>query len=361
MAPTETHTDTLAAIQSQLDQWAQELGFQQVGITGVDLNEHEGYLQKWLDAGYQGDMHYMTRHGLTRARPADLIPGTCTVLTLRMDYLPEAAADPEVVLGQNDQAYISRYALGRDYHKLMRQRLARLAKRIEAELGAGQYRAFVDSAPVLERALAEQSGLGWIAKNTMLINERAGSWFFLGEIYTDIPFTHDPPKAVKHCGSCTACLDICPTQAFVAPHVLDARKCISYLTIEHQGSIDPALRPLMGNRIYGCDDCQLVCPWNKFAQPTAEADFAPRHNLDREALTRLFAWTEQDFDTRLQGSPIRRIGHERWLRNIAIALGNATTSPEVLAALNHRLEHPSPLVREHVAWALAQHRSQADL
>ena len=193
----------------------------------------------------------------------------------------------------------------------------------------------------------------------MLINERAGSWFFLGEIYTDIPFTHDPPKAVKHCGSCTACLDICPTQAFVAPHVLDARKCISYLTIEHQGSIDPALRPLMGNRIYGCDDCQLVCPWNKFAQPTAEADFAPRHNLDREALTRLFAWTEQDFDTRLQGSPIRRIGHERWLRNIAIALGNATTSPEVLAALNHRLEHPSPLVREHVAWALAQHRNQA--
>ena len=361
MAPTETHTDTLAAIQSQLDQWAQELGFQQVGITGVDLNEHEGYLQKWLDAGYQGDMHYMTRHGLTRARPADLIPGTCTVLTLRMDYLPEAAADPEVVLGQNDRAYISRYALGRDYHKLMRQRLARLAKRIEAELGAGQYRAFVDSAPVLERALAEQSGLGWIAKNTMLINERAGSWFFLGEIYTDIPFTHDPPKAVKHCGSCTACLDICPTQAFVAPHVLDARKCISYLTIEHQGSIDPALRPLMGNRIYGCDDCQLVCPWNKFAQPTAEADFAPRHNLDREALTRLFAWTEQDFDTRLQGSPIRRIGHERWLRNIAIALGNATTSPEVLAALNHRLEHPSPLVREHVAWALAQHRNQADL
>ena len=318
MAPTETHTDNLAAIQSQLDQWAQELGFQQVGITGVDLNEHEGYLQKWLDAGYQGDMHYMTRHGLTRARPADLIPGTCTVLTLRMDYLPEAAADPEVVLGQNDQAYISRYALGRDYHKLMRQRLARLAKRIEAELGAGQYRAFVDSAPVLERALAEQSGLGWIAKNTMLINERAGSWFFLGEIYTDIPFTHDPPKAVKHCGSCTACLDICPTQAFVAPHVLDARKCISYLTIEHQGSIDPALRPLMGNRIYGCDDCQLVCPWNKFAQPTAEADFAPRHNLDREALTRLFAWTEQDFDTRLQGSPIRRIGHERWLRNIAM-------------------------------------------
>ena len=222
MAPTETHTDTLAAIQAQLDQWAQELGFQQVGITGVDLNQHEGYLQKWLDAGYQGDMHYMTRHGLTRARPADLIPGTCTVLTLRMDYLPEAAADPEVVLGQNDRAYISRYALGRDYHKLMRQRLARLAKRIEAELGAGQYRAFVDSAPVLERALAEQSGLGWIAKNTMLINERAGSWFFLGEIYTDIPFTHDPPKAVKHCGSCTACLDICPTQAFVAPHVLDA-------------------------------------------------------------------------------------------------------------------------------------------
>jgi len=358
MTPNETKPDALATIRSQLHQWAQELGFQQLGITGVDLKQHEGYLQKWLDAGYQGDMHYMTRHGLTRARPAELIPGTCTVLTLRMDYLPESAADPESVLSQNDRAYISRYALGRDYHKLMRHRLARLAKKIDAELAAGQYRAFVDSAPVLERALAEQSGLGWIAKNTMLINERAGSWFFLGEIYTDIPFTTDAPKTVKHCGSCTACLDICPTQAFVAPHVLDARKCISYLTIEHQGSIDPALRPLMGNRIYGCDDCQLVCPWNKFAQPTAEADFAPRHNLDDEALIHLFAWTDQEFDTRMQGSPIRRIGHERWLRNIAIALGNATTTPDIITALNQRRHHPSPLVREHVAWALSQHHAQ---
>jgi epoxyqueuosine reductase len=350
---------TLATIRSQLEQWARELGFQQVGITGVDLAQHEGYLQKWLDAGYQGDMHYMTRHGLTRARPAELIPGTCTVLTLRMDYFPGSAADPEVLLTQSDRAYISRYALGRDYHKLMRQRLARLAKRIEAELGSGQYRAFVDSAPVLERALAEQSGMGWIAKNTMLINEGAGSWFFLGEIYTDIPFTTDAPKTVKHCGSCTACLDVCPTQAFVAPHVLDARKCISYLTIEHSGSIDPALRPLMGNRIYGCDDCQLVCPWNKFSQPTSEPDFAPRHNLDNETLSRLFAWTPDEFEMRMQGSPIRRIGYERWLRNIAIALGNANTSNEVIDALNKRRDHPSALVREHVAWALDQHGDQA--
>ena len=358
MTLSNKNPDTLVAIRSQLEQWAQELGFQQVGITGIDLAQHEGYLQKWLDAGYQGDMHYMTRHGLKRARPAELIPGTCTVLTLRMDYFPESAADPEVLLTQSDRAYISRYALGRDYHKLMRQRLARLAKRIEAELGSGQYRAFVDSAPVLERALAEQAGMGWIAKNTMLINERAGSWFFLGEIYTDIPFNTDAPKTEKHCGSCTACLDICPTQAFVAPHVLDARKCISYLTIEHPGSIDPALRPLMGNRIYGCDDCQLVCPWNKFSQPTHEPDFAPRHNLDNETLAQLFAWTDHEFETRLQGSPIRRIGYERWLRNIAIALGNATKTIEVVDALSKRRDHPSPLVREHVAWALAQHADQ---
>lgn len=355
------NTDTLTSIRSQLEQWAQELGFQQLGIAGVDLHQHEGYLQKWLDAGYQGDMHYMNRHGRKRTRPDELIPGTCTVLTLRMDYLPESAANPEGLLAQSDRAYISRYALGRDYHKLIRQRLARLAKRIEVELGSGQYRAFVDSAPVLERALAEQSGMGWIAKNTMLINERAGSWFFLGEIYTDIPFTTDAPKTEKHCGSCTACLDICPTQAFVAPHILDARKCISYLTIEHQGSIDLELRPLMGNRIYGCDDCQLVCPWNKFAQPTNEPDFSPRHNLDNEALTRLFAWTDEEFDTRMQGSPIRRIGHERWLRNIAIALGNATTSPEVIAALQSRLDHSSPLVKEHVAWAISQHVDKREL
>ncbi len=354
-APTsKPATATASEIRPLLERWADELGFQQLGITGINLGEHEAYLQKWLDRGFAGTMDYMARHGDKRSRPAELVPGTCTVLSLRMDYLPDCT-EAQSIIGRSDRAYISRYALGRDYHKLMRQRLAHLARRIEQELGSGQYRAFVDSAPVLERAIAEQAGLGWIAKNTMLINERAGSWFFLGEIYTDIPFEPDPPKSEKHCGSCTACLEICPTQAFVAPHVLDARKCISYLTIEHAGAIDESLRPLMGNRIYGCDDCQLVCPWNKFAQPTAEADFAPRHNLDDVALTALFDWTTEEFDARTLGSPIRRIGYERWSRNIAVALGNAATCPEVLSALHARRDDPSPLVREHVAWALEQH------
>jgi len=342
-----------------LRDWARELGFQEMGITGVDLGEHETHLQRWLEAGYHGDMAYMARHGSKRTRPDELVPGTCAVLSLRMDYQPPGA-DPETVLAASDRGYISRYALGRDYHKLMRNRLAKLARRIENELGGGDYRAFVDSAPVLERAVAERAGLGWIAKNTMLINERAGSWFFLGEIYTNIPFPADPPKTDKHCGSCSACLDICPTNAFVAPFVLDARRCISYLTIEHPGAIDESLRPLMGNRIYGCDDCQLVCPWNKFARPTGEDDFAPRHQLDDSALTDLFAWTEAEFDERTQGSPIRRIGHERWLRNIAIALGNAATSEPIIDALERRADDPSALVREHVAWALAQHGSAAD-
>jgi len=341
-----------------LEEWAQELGFQQLGITGVDLGQHEAYLNKWLDNGYAGSMDYMSRHGSKRSRPAELVPGTCTVLTVRMDYLPHCA-DAESVLARDTRAYVSRYALGRDYHKLMRQRLARLAKKIESDLGSGQYRAFVDSAPVLERAIAERAGLGWIAKNTMLINERAGSWFFLGEIYTDIPFEPDPPKTDKHCGSCSACLDICPTKAFVAPFVLDARRCISYLTIEHAGAIDTSLRPLMGNRIYGCDDCQLVCPWNKFARTTREPDFAPRHGLDDAALSQLFRWTAEEFDARTQGSPIRRIGYERWSRNIAIALGNASTEPGVVEALRLRSNDPSALVREHVAWALAQHAQPA--
>ena len=271
------------------------------------------------------------------------------------DYLPEGQDDIFGLLAEPDTGFLSRYALGRDYHKLLRKRLAQLARRIEAAAG-GHYRAFVDSAPVLERALAEKAGLGWIAKNTMLINERAGSWFFLGEIYTDLPFEPDPPKAEKHCGSCTACLDICPTNAFVAPHILDARKCISYLTIEHAGSIEPSLRPLMGNRIYGCDDCQLVCPWNKFARVSSEADVAPRHGLDNATLVELFAWTGEEFETRTLGSTIRRIGYERWLRNLAIALGNAPTSPDIITALNARSDDSSPLVREHVAWALAQHQ-----
>jgi epoxyqueuosine reductase len=347
-------TSSGEAFRETLRAWAQELGFQALGIAAIDLSRHEAYLQKWLAAGYHGDMHYMARHGTKRSRPNDLVPGTCSVLTLRMDYLPEAKGS-EQILATPEKAFISRYALGRDYHKLMRQRLAKLAERIEAELGGGQYRAFVDSAPVLERALAEQGGLGWIGKNTMLINERAGSYFFLGEIYTDVPLSPDPPKQTSHCGTCTACMPACPTNAFVAPYQLDARRCISYLTIEHSGSIDPELRPLMGNRIYGCDDCQLVCPWNKFAETTSEPDFSPRQGLDDISLVELFGWSQEDFDARTLGSPIRRIGYERWLRNIAVALGNAPTSADVIAALTARADHPSALVREHVQWALARH------
>jgi epoxyqueuosine reductase len=345
------HQQSLIA---QIRQWAGELGFQQVGITDVDLGEHEGYLQKWLDAGYHGSMDYMARHGSKRSRPEELVPGTCRVISLRMDYLVDYT-QPLEVLESPEKAYISRYALGRDYHKLIRKRLAQLAKRIEQEAGGGHYRAFVDSAPVLERAVAERAGLGWIAKNTMLINSEAGSWFFLGEIYTDLPLPENPPQESKHCGSCTACLDICPTDAFTGPFELDARKCISYLTIEHKGSIDPALRPLMGNRIFGCDDCQLVCPWNKFAQTTGEDDFQPRHELADAELVALFMWDEATYLSKTEGSAIRRIGYERWLRNLAIALGNAPSTPDVLAALQCRQDFPSELVQEHVTWALQQH------
>ena len=341
------------ALLENIRAWALDLGFQQVGVANVDLGEHEGYLQKWLDAGYHGSMDYMARHGSKRSHPDELVPGTCRVISLRMDYMA-ADTQPMEVLASADKAYVSRYALGRDYHKLMRKRLARLAQRIEAEAGGGQYRAFVDSAPVLERAVAERAGLGWIAKNTMLINAEAGSWFFLGEIYTDLPLPCDPPQESKHCGTCTACLDICPTNAFVGEFKLDARRCISYLTIEHKGSIDPELRPLMGNRVFGCDDCQLVCPWNKFSQATAEEDFKPRHELADGELLALFLWDEQTFLAKTEGSAIRRIGHERWLRNLAIALGNAPASEATVTALRSRQDHPSALVREHVAWALQQ-------
>ena len=343
-----------AALLDRIRTWGGELGFQAVGFTGIELSQHQDYLAKWLAAGYHGQMDWMARHGDKRSRPEALVPGTCTVITARMDYLPEGE-DPETVLASADKAYISRYALGRDYHKLMRARLAKLAKHIETQLGRGQYRAFVDSAPVLERALAENAGLGWIGKNTMLLNDKAGSWFFLGEIYTDIPLPADSPQETEHCGSCHACLDICPTNAFIAPWVLDARKCISYLTIEHDGEIPEALRPAMGNRIYGCDDCQLVCPWNKFAQRTAEPDFAPRHGLDDIDLLDCFGWDESTFLARTEGSAIRRIGYERWRRNVAIALGNAASSDAIKAALTLALEDPSDIVREHVQWALAQH------
>jgi epoxyqueuosine reductase len=344
------HTAIIETIQA----WARELGFQDIGFTGVNLHEHEAYLEKWLQAGYHGTMDWMDRHGSKRSRPSELVPGTCTVISCRMDYLPEAA-DAWEILENSEKGFVSRYALGRDYHKLIRSRLAKLAERIRDELACGTFRAFVDSAPVLERAVAEQSGLGWIAKNTMLINESAGSYFFLGEIYTDIPFMPSDPKEEKHCGSCSACMVACPTDAFVAPFVLDARRCISYLTIEHKGSIDEALRPKMGNRIYGCDDCQLVCPWNKFATTSPEPDFAPREGLDQADLVTLFAWTEKEFEERLQGSPIRRIGHERWLRNIAVALGNAETTQEIVNALRSKQDTSSPLVKEHIAWALTQH------
>ncbi len=338
--------------------WATDLGFAQMGVSDIDLQEHEGYLQRWLAAGYHGEMAWMGAHGKKRSRPEELVPGTCRVLSLRMDYLPQGS-DPVLLLEKPEQAYIARYTLGRDYHKLVRKRLAQLARRIEDELGGGSYRAFVDSAPVLERALAERAGLGWIAKNTMLINQDAGSWFFLGEIYTDLPLPPDTPQSSKHCGSCTACLDICPTQAFTGPFELDARRCISYLTIEHRGSIDPELRPLMGNRVFGCDDCQLVCPWNKFAQPTKEQDFQPRHDLDDSSLVELFLWDEETWAARTEGSALRRIGHERWLRNLAIALGNAPFTETISAALTLRQDHPSELVREHVAWALDRQRRSA--
>jgi len=342
-----------------IKQWGGELGFQQIAITDTDLSEHAAHLRDWLAREFHGEMQWMAQHGAMRWEPDQLLPGTCRVISVRMDYLPPDD-DPEAVLADGAKAYISRYALGRDYHKLMRKRLARLAQRIDEEIAPHRYRALVDSAPVLERGLAQKAGLGWIGKNTMLINSRAGSWFFLGEIYTNLPLPVDPPQQTGHCGSCRACIDICPTGAIVAPHRVDARRCISYLTIELDGAIPEPLRPLMGNRIYGCDDCQLVCPWNKFAQATGERDFHPRHNLADAELVDLFRWSEQEFLTKTEGSPIRRIGYPRWLRNIAVALGNAPYSEVVERALLERREDASALVREHVEWALARQRLARD-
>jgi epoxyqueuosine reductase len=337
----------------QIKTWGRELGFQQVGITDVDVSEQAAHLQQWLAKHYHGEMRYMEQHAKLRGDPAQLVPGTLRVISVRMDYLP---ADPYCieVLQNSQQAYLSRYALGRDYHKLIRRRLQQLAERIQQAIGQFGYRAFVDSAPVLERAFAEKAGLGWIGKNTMLINKRAGSWFFLGELFTDLPLELDS-KADFHCGSCTACLQVCPTQAFVGPQVLDARRCISYLTIELRSSIPVELRPMLGNRVFGCDDCQLCCPWNKFASATQETDFTPRHQLDRAQLVDLFSWSEAEFLRNTEGSAIRRIGYECWLRNLAVGLGNAETTPAVIAALQQRVQDASALVREHVAWALAQH------
>lgn len=336
-----------------IKQWGVELGFQQVAIADIDLEDYRHHFKSWLANGYHGDMEYMANNQDKRTDPGKLLPGTCRVICVRMDYALEKSNSLEP-LKKSDKAYVSRYARGRDYHKLIRKRLQKLAEKISTHVGEHGYRAFVDSAPVLERALAEKSGLGWIGKNTMLINKQAGSWFFLGELFTDIPLPVDSP-ASDHCGSCQACLDICPTQAFVEPNLLDASKCISYLTIELRTAIPVEFRQAMGNRVFGCDDCQLICPWNKFTHESSEDDFAPRHGLDDASLVELFAWTEEEFLDNTTGSPIRRIGYECWLRNLAIGLGNAESNKDIMAALRRRLDSSSPMVREHIEWALAQH------
>jgi epoxyqueuosine reductase len=348
-----------ARLVQEIRAWGRDLGFSAIGIAGIDLHSAEQGLLDWLDADFHGEMDYMARHGLKRARPAELVPGTLRVISARMDYWPEPdLAEARAVQADGQRAAISRYALGRDYHKLLRARLQKLAERIGAAVGEYGHRVFVDSAPVLEVELAMRAGLGWRGKHTLLLNREAGSLFFLGEIYVDLALPEDA-RQTGHCGTCSACIPACPTQAIVAPYKLDARRCISYLTIEHAGSIPEALRPLIGNRVYGCDDCQLACPWNRFARPTQEPDFAVRNGLDRASLVELFAWSEEEFKARLAGSAIYRIGHERWLRNLAVGLGNVPTNasgtPEVIAALQARAADASELVREHVAWALTRH------
>ncbi len=342
----------MAQLAHAIKAWGRSLGFDAVGIAGVDLTAAETQLLDWLAQGFHGEMDYMARHGVKRCRPTELVPGTLRVISARMNYWPQARPAQEI-LHRHELAYISRYALGRDYHKVLRARLQALADKISAAAPHG-YRVFTDSAPVLEVALAHQAGLGWRGKHTLLLDRRMGSYFFLGEIYTSLPLPADEAQAA-HCGTCSRCIEVCPTRAIVAPYRLDARRCISYLTIELKGSIPIELRPLMGNRIYGCDDCQLVCPWNRYARAAGVGDFAPRHGLDGAGLAELFAWSEAEFASRLAGSAIRRIGWERWLRNIAVALGNAPASAAVLRALASRRAHPSALVREHVEWALVQH------
>ena len=343
----------LAQLVVRIRAWGAELGFNAVAVTGVDLSDAEPGLTAWLAAGFHGEMDYMARHGMKRARPAELVPDTVRAISVRMDYWPDAA-EADANLKDPQRAYVSRYSLGRDYHKVLRNRLQKLADRIASEVPHG-YRVFVDSAPVLEVELATRAGLGWRGKHSLLLNREAGSTFFLGEILTNLPLPVDAPQR-EHCGSCTACIGACPTGAIVAPYKVDARRCISYLTIELKGSIPVDLRPLVGNRIYGCDDCQLVCPWNHFTQIVSqEADFSPRNRLDQASLVELFAWSETEFRERTAGSAIHRIGFERWVRNLAVALGNAPTTPEVVAALETRVDDPSEMVREHVAWALRRH------
>jgi epoxyqueuosine reductase len=353
------NADDWKQLADDIKHWGMELGFNQLGITDTNLDEAEARHRQWIEQGFHGAMDYMAKHGDKRTRPAELVPGTLRVISVRMDYLPPQARDSEEVMRDGELAFISRYALGRDYHKVLRQRLQKLCDRIAADVGEFSYRVFTDSAPVLEVALAEKAGLGWRGKHTLLLSREAGSWFFLGEIYTDLPLPIDSARQ-NHCGTCTACIDICPTQAIVAPYQVDARRCISYLTIELKDSIPENLRPLIGNRVYGCDDCQLVCPWNRFAQLTDKEDFHVRHGLDDISLATLFAWDEDTFRRNMAGSAILRIGHSQWLRNLAVGLGNAPTTPEIVAALEGRADDTSALVREHVAWALAQHRSRSE-
>lgn len=350
--------ENLQALANSIKSWGKALGFSEVGITDTDLASAERHYQAWIEKGFHGDMDYMAKHGNKRTQPAELVDGTVRVISVRMDYQPPAAQDAEAILSQSEKAFISRYALGRDYHKVLRQRLQKLCEKIQQEVTHFEanfnYRVFTDSAPVLEVELAEKAGLGWRGKHTLLLSREAGSWFFLGEIYINLPLPVDA-KAANHCGTCTACIDVCPTQAIIAPYQLDARRCISYLTIELKSSIPLEFRPLIGNRVYGCDDCQLSCPWNKFGQLTKQDDFHVRHGLDDALLTELFAWDHATFESKMAGSPIYRIGYEQWLRNIAVGLGNAQTSIKIIQSLQSRANDPSSLVREHVAWALQQH------
>ncbi len=353
----------MRALSASIKSWGLELGFNHVGITDTDLHAAEARHEDWIKKGFHGEMDYMAKHGIKRTRPAELVPNTLRVISVRLDYLPPAAADSEDILNNSEKAFISRYALGRDYHKVLRNKLQKLCQKIQAELPnystqPFEYRVFTDSAPVLEVAIAEKAGLGWRGKHTLLINKDRGSWFFLGEIYTNLPLAIDTP-ASNHCGTCTSCIQVCPTQAIVAPYEVDARRCISYLTIELKGSIPLELRPLIGNRVYGCDDCQLFCPWNKFAEITKETDFAVRNGLDDISLVECFGWTEEQFKTHLAGSAIYRIGYEQWLRNIAIGLGNANTTPEVIAALQSRLNTSSDILQDHIRWALEHHLKPA--
>jgi len=343
----------MAALADRIKEWGAELGFQAVGIADVDLSAAEGRLAEWLGMGWHGEMDYMARHAALRARPAQLRPGTLRVISCRMDYLADLAGSVDEELAPPSRAYVARYARGRDYHKVMRARLQKLCERIEAEAGPFGRRVFADSAPVMEVELAVRAGIGWRGKHTLLL-DREGSWFFLGEIYCDLDLPADATIA-EHCGSCSKCIDVCPTRAITGPYRLDARRCISYLTIEHKSAIPDELRALIGNRVYGCDDCQIVCPWNGFARVSPEKDFQVRNGLDRAALVDLFSWTEEEFDRKMQGSPIRRIGYERWLRNLAVGLGNAPTSPDLITSLQGKTNHPSALVREHVHWALKRH------